>query len=578
MQGPASSPASGEVPDAGWSTGLSALTTLCGGGAALLGALALAWHWTRAGGPQTGWFSVGATTAAGFVLAGAALLAARRERRWAAAGWFARIAALGAAALAAESLFHAATGSGASVEARLTASGSSLEGSAALALVGIAVFALCVHRARRLAEPLAVVVGLAAMWVLIGSAFHSAYQTSPHQGPLQVMMMRPYGAAGLLLLATGTVLSRRRHRLVAILSSDMTGGLVARRYLAGGLVTILAVSWLRLEGQRAGLYDAETGVALMATLMLAGLLVITWRTASLLDHIDGGRHRALEALRTSGAALQRTVEERTEELRARNTSLRAEIAVRERAEAELLAEREALTESNQELEQFAYVASHDLQEPLRMVGSYLQLLDRRYKDNLDETAQEFIEFAVDGASRMKQLINDLLMYSRVERRGGELISTDAEAALADVLANLKPAIAESGATIEHDPLPTVTVDPGQLRQLLQNLISNAIKFRGSEPARITLSAEQSGGEWVFAVSDNGIGLEQRFADRIFEVFQRLHGREEYPGTGIGLAICKKIVGRHGGRIWVESQPGEGACFRFTIRSGQGDQNEQQAAA
>jgi light-regulated signal transduction histidine kinase (bacteriophytochrome) len=226
-----------------------------------------------------------------------------------------------------------------------------------------------------------------------------------------------------------------------------------------------------------------------------------------------------------------------------------------------------LDRSNKELEQFAYVASHDLQEPLRMVSSYTQLLARRYKGRLDADADDFIAYAVDGAYRMQRLINDLLAYSRVGTRGKEFEPTDCSAFFDQAVANLKVPIEESGAVVDRGLLPTVMADKLQFGQLLQNLIGNAIKYHGDEPPRVHVSAEQKGNEWVFSVRDNGIGIDPQFADRIFVIFQRLHNREKYPGTGIGLAICKKIVERHGGRIWLESQVGSGATFYFTMPIG-----------
>ena len=218
----------------------------------------------------------------------------------------------------------------------------------------------------------------------------------------------------------------------------------------------------------------------------------------------------------------------------------------------------------EELRQFAYVASHDLQEPLRMVTSYVQLLAERYHDQLDAEAQEFIGYAVEGAQRMHALIVDLLAYSRVERQAPEWTETDGEVVVEQAMHDLRLAVAESRAVVTHDALPTVTAVPGQFRQLLENLLSNALKFRGPEPPRIHLSAQRQGTEWVFSVRDNGIGLDPLHATRIFQMFQRLHTHREYPGTGIGLAICKKIVTRHGGRIWVESELGKGATFFFTL--------------
>jgi PAS domain S-box-containing protein len=240
-----------------------------------------------------------------------------------------------------------------------------------------------------------------------------------------------------------------------------------------------------------------------------------------------------------------------------------ESAIRDAHDALELQARD-LARSNEELEQFAYVASHDLQEPLRMISSYTQLLGRRYGDKLDGDAKEFMEFIVDGAARMKQLIEDLLAYSRVGTRGHDFQSTSSAAALAKALSNLRAAQDASGAVVTHDAMPEVVADGAQLTQLFQNLVGNAMKFRGPEAPRIHVSAETRDEVWVFTVKDNGIGLDTQYADRIFMMFQRLHNKAEYPGTGIGLAICKKIVDRHGGRIWVDSQPGQGCVFGFTL--------------
>jgi len=241
----------------------------------------------------------------------------------------------------------------------------------------------------------------------------------------------------------------------------------------------------------------------------------------------------------------------------------AEAAMRE-AFQELEHKTRELTRSNEELQQFAYVASHDLQEPLRMISSYTQLLGRRYGDRLDGDAKEFMAYIVDGAARMKQLIEDLLAYSRVGTRAKEFQEVDSGASLARALANLRASQEASGAVITHDPMPHVLADGAQLAQIFQNLIGNAIKFRGAEPPRIHVGAQTTDTVCVFTVKDNGIGLDTQYAERIFMMFQRLHNKTEYPGTGIGLAIVKKIVERHGGRIWVESEPGKGAQFGFTI--------------
>jgi PAS domain S-box-containing protein len=229
-----------------------------------------------------------------------------------------------------------------------------------------------------------------------------------------------------------------------------------------------------------------------------------------------------------------------------------------------------LQRSNAELEQFAYVASHDLQEPLRTVANYTELLAKRYQGQLDEKADKYIHFASDGARRMQRLVADLLVYSRVGSQGQPLVATSSQQTLRGVLDVLRDVVREAQATIEFDGLPMVMADPSQLHQLLQNLVSNAIKFRGASPPHIVVKAAPQGSQWIFSVADNGIGLEMRFAARIFQMFQRLHELGRYEGSGIGLAICKRIVERHGGRIWVESAPGVGTTFYFALEgAGQG---------
>jgi PAS domain S-box-containing protein len=241
-----------------------------------------------------------------------------------------------------------------------------------------------------------------------------------------------------------------------------------------------------------------------------------------------------------------------------------DISVRNAAEADLLNKVEELNRSNEELGQFAYIASHDLQEPLRMVASYTQLLSRRYAGKLDSDADEFIAFAVDGATRMQRLIQDLLAYSRVGTKGKDLLNTSSEDALQHALSNLRGAIEDSGALVTHDPLPEVMADEMQLVQLFQNLIGNAIKYQNPGVPKIHIAALNGGKQYRFSVQDNGLGIDPQYFERIFGMFQRLHKREEFAGTGIGLAICKKIVERHGGQISVESQPGIGSTFRFAL--------------
>lgn len=241
-----------------------------------------------------------------------------------------------------------------------------------------------------------------------------------------------------------------------------------------------------------------------------------------------------------------------------------DISERKHFEDVLLRQSEELKRSNAELEQFAYVASHDLQEPLRMVASYMQLFAERYQGQLDAKADKYIGYAVDGARRMQALINDLLALSRVNSRGADFGSTECESLIGRVLHDLDARIRSSQASVECRDLPTVIADEQQLAQLFQNLIGNALKFRAAEKPHIQLAAEQQQGFWLFSIRDNGIGIAPEHADKIFVLFQRLHSRQEYEGTGIGLAICKKIVERHGGRIWVESELGKGSTFKFTL--------------
>ena len=242
------------------------------------------------------------------------------------------------------------------------------------------------------------------------------------------------------------------------------------------------------------------------------------------------------------------------------------ITIRKAAEERLLQSMQELNRSNEELGQFAYIASHDLQEPLRMVASYTQLLERRYKGQLDADADEFIAFAVDGANRMQRLIEDLLSFSRIGTRAEPMLPTSSDSALKLALGNLHLAIADSGAKVTHNDLPVVLADETQLVQLFQNLVGNAIKYQGPERPRITITASDIGDQtWRFSVADNGIGIERQYFERIFNMFERLHQRDEFAGTGIGLAICKKIVERHGGRMSVESQPGEGSTFHFALK-------------
>ena len=281
--------------------------------------------------------------------------------------------------------------------------------------------------------------------------------------------------------------------------------------------------------------------------------------------------KAADEVKAYSTGLEQKVTERTSELqkeiserkggeeKIRQINLRLQDTNRH-----LEASKHALLRSNQELEQFAYVASHDLQEPLRIVASYTGLLAKRYKGRIDSDADEFISFAIDAAKRMQRLISDLLSYSRMGKQEQPLDLVAFEIPLKQALANLREAAAEADAVVTYDPLPKVMADRAQLARLFQNLIGNAIKYRGNKPPEIHVGAKRKDGDWLFSVRDNGIGMEPQYAKRIFILFQRLHNKSEYSGTGIGLTICKKIIERHGGRIWVESELKEGSAFYFTI--------------
>jgi PAS domain S-box-containing protein len=352
--------------------------------------------------------------------------------------------------------------------------------------------------------------------------------------------------------ADDPVLEEFRHTSVSRLETkpDRPGGLNRRVWTTGQAVWLPDVSLestlqRREAAARAGLRSAFAFPILMGG-EFYGVVEFYARA------IRPRNEQVIEIAQTAGSQIAQFI-----------ARLLAEAALRE-ANDELARQAEELKRSNSELEQFAYVASHDLQEPLRMISSYTQLLMRRYGDRFDKEAKEFMDFVVDGSARMKQLIEDILAYSRIGTRGRELAPVESEAALKRALGSLRGSIEASGATVTHDPLPPVHADAVQLAQLFQNLIGNALKFKGPDAPLVRVSATQRADAWEFAVNDNGIGIDPEFFGRIFMVFQRLHGKGEYPGTGIGLAICKKVVDRHGGRIWVESWPGAGSTFYFTL--------------
>ena len=295
--------------------------------------------------------------------------------------------------------------------------------------------------------------------------------------------------------------------------------------------------------------------------MLYGILVsIVWGASRTIT-------RQGRQLGSVNSELETRVEERTAELSATNELLRLEVTDRERAEVELAERAKELSRSNADLEQFAYAASHDLQEPLRAIVGFTQIVEQNYKGRLDADADSLITRTVKAALRMQGLINDLLAYSRVGRAPQEHQHVNCETIVVQAVENLQAAIEEGQVAVVRDTLPTVMTNASLVTQVFNNLIANAIKFRAEKAPRVRVSAIREGDEWVFSVQDNGIGIDPQYADRIFTIFQRLHGRTEYEGTGIGLAICKKAMHRLGGRIWVDSKPGEGATFYFTIPTG-----------
>jgi signal transduction histidine kinase len=300
--------------------------------------------------------------------------------------------------------------------------------------------------------------------------------------------------------------------------------------------------------------------------------------AAIIVLLGNAIHKARECAASRQAELEREIGKRRraeEELRGAQDELEYRIRVRtaelsgameaQEAEKKALAHKSAeLERSNAELQQFAYAASHDLQEPLRMVANFTQLLAERYASRLDDDGREFIAYAVGGAARMQALIQDLLAYSRVGAKGRGFEPVNCNEAFGRAVSNLYASIGESAALVSHDELPVIQADATQMVQVFQNLVGNGIKFKGADPPRVHVSAVRNADDWVFSVRDNGIGIEPRYAERIFVIFQRLHRPEDYPGNGIGLALCRKIVERHGGEIWLESQPGQGSTFFFSI--------------
>jgi light-regulated signal transduction histidine kinase (bacteriophytochrome) len=323
----------------------------------------------------------------------------------------------------------------------------------------------------------------------------------------------------------------------------------------------LAVIPLRYHGESIGLIHMADGRA--DQLPSATVAFIESMAPLIAEAVH--RFQAETELANYRNRLEELVRQRTLELEAANQRLQVEILQRQRAQEILLQTAEELERSNRDLEQFAYVASHDLQEPLRAVGGYVRLLQHRFPKDIDPKAMEYISGAADGAARMERLIRDLLAFARVGTHAGGFVLFDINALFREAVHNLQASVQEARAIVTNETLPQLTVDATQMLQLFQNIIGNAIKFRSDRPPRIHVNARQDRNHWIFSVRDNGIGIDPKYYDRIFQIFQRLHTRTHYPGTGIGLAICKKIVERHGGAIWVESTLGQGSTFSFSIQ-------------
>jgi signal transduction histidine kinase len=368
----------------------------------------------------------------------------------------------------------------------------------------------------RWAETLALIAAAISLVAIAGYL----YQAEAFQGQMPL-----YAAVVIFLVSGGILFARADRGLMAKVTSNSFGGIMARRLLPATLFIPILLGWFQHEGYRAGLYSKESGLALFTVADVSLFLLVIWWGVNSLHRMDTKRRQAEQELQATAAKLAR---------------------------------------SNADLEQFAYVASHDLKEPLRAISGSVQILQERYRNKLDKEADEVIKHTVDGATRMQTLIDDLLTYSRLAMRDAPLETTDCARILRESLTNLEHSIKESKAIITHDPLPVINADATQLLQVFQNLISNAIKYRGERTLKIHVGVEDKTIEWLFSIRDNGIGIAPQYATRIFRIFQRLHTRKEYSGTGIGLAVCKKIVERHGGRIWVESEPEEGSTFYFTL--------------
>lgn len=384
-----------------------------------------------------------------------------------------------------------------------------------------------------------VLLAATVAWLALGGYLLNAWPYYQIAEGLEFGMAR---AVLMLALVAAFFLSRPERGLTALLRSDRSDGFAARCLLPVPFLVPYLFSALNLLALTKRLYEPAIGQWLSSLANTAFFALLIWGTAALLRRIDGERQKMSDALTEANRKLECRVEERTHALQTAN---------------------EALSRTNDDLQQFAYAASHDLQEPLRMVSAYTQLLSRRYGPQLDQRAQSYIGFSVEGARRIEVLLQSLREYWQADKTHEQPVRTSLEEVIAQASANLRTSIEQSGATIQHGRLPEVLAHPVPLTQLFQNLLSNSIKYRSEQPPRITIDVGREGGRWLISVRDNGIGIPADYRQQVFRVFKRLHGRD-VPGTGIGLALCQKIVEHYGGRIWVESSDGKGSTFRFTL--------------